>query len=97
MLREIVWSRRAIQENLEILEYWINRNKSYTYSTKLDSLLKENINLIASIPEIGKPTDSPSVRVKIGREYLIYYRIKPDSIEILSIWDSRRNPQKFKL
>jgi plasmid stabilization system protein ParE len=97
MLREIVWSRRAIQENIEILEYWINRNKSDSYSIKLDKLFKENINLVASIPELGKPTDFPFVRIKIIRDYFIYYRIKPNAIEILSVWDSRRNPQKFKL
>jgi plasmid stabilization system protein ParE len=97
MFREIIWSSKAIQEWIEILEYWTNRNKSNAYSLKLDHLFKESFAIIVKSPEIGKPTDFPLVRIKIIRDYLIYYRIKPDYIEILTIWDSRRNPQKFSL
>ncbi len=97
MLREIRWSNRAIKEWIEILEYWNDRNKSNTYSLKLDYLFKVSFKVIAQSPEIGKATDSPSVRIKIVLDYLIYYRITPTHIEILTVWDSRRNPKKFKI
>lgn len=97
MLREVIWSGRAVQEKIEILEYWKNRNKSNLYSVKLDQYFQEGIQLLTINPELGKPTNESFVRIKIVLDYLIYYRIKSDSIEILSIWDSRRNPQKFKL
>ena len=98
MLREVKWSPRAIHEWVEILEYWKNRNKSDTYSLKLDRLIQEALDRIAKSPEHSKATDeSPLVRVKIFRDYLIYYRIQPEYIDILAIWDSRRNPKKFKL
>ena len=97
MLKEVIWSAKALQEWIEILEYWTNRNKSNAYSLKLDHLFKESLVIILKSPEIGKPTDFPSVRIKIIRDYLIYYRIKPNCIEILTIWDSRRNPKKFSL
>jgi toxin YoeB len=97
MLREIIWSTRAIQEWVEILEYWTGRNKSNSYSLKLDHLFKESFDIILKSPEIGKPTDFPLVIIKIIRDYLIYYRVKQSRIEILTIWDSRRNPKKFNL
>ncbi len=97
MFREIRWSTRAIKEWVEILEYWIKRNKSNTYSLKLDHLFNASFAIISKSPEIGKPTDVPFVRIKIIRDYLIYYRIEPEHIDILAVWDSRRNPQKFKL
>jgi hypothetical protein len=31
------------------------------------------------------------------RNYLIYYQISDSYIDILAIWDSRRDPKKFKL
>ncbi len=97
MLREVKWSTRAVYEWVDILEYWINRNKSNSYSLKLDRLFKEKFDLIAKSPETGKLTDFPLVRIKIVRDYLISYRISSEYIEILAIWDSRRNPKKFKL
>ncbi len=97
MSKQIKWSIRANQDRLAILEYWIKRNQSNSYSTKLDSLFRENIELLAQIPELGKPTNFPKVRVKIVRDYLIFYRIKNAFLEIVTIWDSRRNPKKLKL
>jgi plasmid stabilization system protein ParE len=96
MSKEIRWSARANQDRLKILEYWINRNQSNFYSIKLDLLFKENIELLAQIPELGKPTNLPNVRVKIVRDYLIFYRVKDAFLEIISIWDSRRNPKKLE-
>ncbi len=97
MAKEIRWSIRAHQDRLEILEYWTNRNKSPKYSIKLDKLFRFSVGLLAEHPGLGKPTNLPSVKIKIVREYLVYYQITPDHIEILTIWDSRRNPEKFKL
>ena len=97
MVKKIRWSARAYKDKLEILNYWINRNKSNTYSIKLDRLFDESIELLAEIPELGKSTDFSTVRIKIIRDYLIYYRIGSDHIEIAALWDSRRNPKKFKL
>lgn len=87
---------RATQDRLEILNYWIKRNQSNFYSTKLDSLFRENIELLAQIPTLGKPTNLPNVRMKIVRDYLIFYRIKDTFLEIVTIWDSRRNPKQLK-
>lgn len=96
MPKQIKWSVRATQDRLKILNYWIKRNQSNSYSTKLDSLFRENIELLAQIPELGKPTNLPDVRIKIVRDYLIFYRIKDAFLEIITIWDSRRNPKKLK-
>ena len=97
MAKEIEWSERARKELFEILYYWTKRNKSKTYSEKLNSLILEAIELIADAPETGVPTKFINVRIKIVRDYLVYYRIQPELIEVLAIWDSRRNPKRFKL
>jgi len=97
MVREIRWSSRADRDREEIETYWINRNKSNTYSLKLDQLFRQNIDLLVKIPEMGKTTKFPGVRFIIVLDYLVYYRATSAAIEIITIWDSRRNPKKFKL
>ena len=91
------WSVRADQERLGILEYWFNRNKSAEYSIKLSQLFREAVDLIAEFPDTGKPTKFPFIRKKIVRDYILYYETTTEYIEILTIWDTRRNPKKFKL
>ena len=84
------WSLRAIFDKIEILDYWIQRNKSTKYSDKLDVLFDQAIELVARFPESGKKTDYRNVRIKIVRHYLVYYRIKKDGIEVVRIMDPRK-------
>jgi toxin YoeB len=95
MVKEIVWSKRALIERFQILDYWINRNKSSRYSVKLDRLFLQQIELLSLHPYIGKTTTSGSVRIKIVSNYLIFYDILETEIHILSIKDGRQNPGKF--
>lgn len=97
MPKQIKWSVRATQDRIEILEYWTKRNQSNSYSIKLDLLFRENIELLAQIPALGKPTNLPDVRIKTVRDHLIFYRIKDAFLEIVTIWDSRRSPKKLKI
>ena len=98
MAAKIIWSTRARLERLEILEYWVKRNKSKTYSRKLFQLFRIGMKKVAEMPTSGIPTENPDIRIKIVRDYLIYYHISASkTIEVLTVWDSRRNPKKFKL
>jgi toxin YoeB len=97
MAKEIRWSVRADRDRIAILEYWANRNKSTVYSNKLNKLFIKKVEALAELPDSGKPTKNLSVRIKIVRDYLLYYRISANVIDVLTIWDSRRNPKKFKL
>ena len=97
MARRIIWSGRAHHDRIEIYKYWNKRNKSNLYSKKLNVLIKEAVKLIADYPGIGKPTDDKTARIKIVRDYLIIYEIDNiGQLLILSIFDSRQNPDKLK-
>lgn len=97
MVKQIIWSRRAQTDRKFIFKYWNERNKSHLYSKKLNELFKEAVKLIADYPEIGKPTDNKNARIKIVRDYLIIYEVdNKDRLLILTIWDSRQNPQKLE-
>ena len=50
----IFWTNTAIKQRNYTFEYWNERNKSTTYSKKLNSSLKERINILKINPELGK-------------------------------------------
>jgi addiction module RelE/StbE family toxin len=93
MVKKIIWSEHAHKSRKEILQYWIDKNKSPTYSVKLNLLFKEAVQLLSEFPRIGKLTTIEGVRAKIVRDYYIFYQEKSDRIFILSIWDTRQDPQ----
>ncbi|KGO91263.1 type II toxin-antitoxin system RelE/ParE family toxin [Flavobacterium subsaxonicum] len=97
MVGRVIWTEKAINDRDDILEYWFERTGSKTYSTKLYTLFKSNLRLILKQPEIGKPTEAADIRIKIIRDYFIFYKISDNNITVLTLWDSRRNPNKLKL
>jgi len=95
MAKKIIWPRLAQNNRIQILDYWITRNKSVSYSKKLNRIFEETASLLSKHPKIGKKTDVPDVRIKILKDYFFTYRETEKQIEILTIWDSRQDPEKF--
>jgi plasmid stabilization system protein ParE len=95
MAKRIVWTRKAQLDRKEILHYWRINNQSPEYSRKLNELFKKNIALIAVHPHLGRETDFDNVRIKLVRDYLIFYEEAEKTIIILTIWDNRRNPDQI--
>jgi len=95
MARRIIWSFRAQNDKKGILDYWRRRNKSDVYSKKLNALFKQSIKILQDFPQIGKETDDRKVRVKIVKDYFIIYEETQTQIMILTIWDSRQDPDKL--
>jgi toxin YoeB len=96
MVKQIIWSRLAHNDRLNILDYWIKRNKSTAYSKRLNQIFENTAELISKHPKIGKQTEIQRVRFKIVKDYLFTYRETDETIEILTIWDSRQDPEKFE-
>lgn len=97
MAKKIVWSLKAKKELIEILQYWIKRNKSSTFSIKLNSLIELQLNLILDFPKIGRATDIPNVYIKVIHKYLLYYEFKDDTLYVLTIRHSSKNPKTLTL
>ncbi len=90
--RKIVWSNRAKKRLYGILEFYIERNKSKSYSIKLYKLLNKEIKLLLKYPALGLKTSEESVRGLIIDTYIIYYEVTEDKITIHTIWDCRQDP-----
>jgi addiction module RelE/StbE family toxin len=95
--RKIVWTQKANEERKEILAYWIERNQSKTYSIKLNNLIKDTLQIAALYPDTGRKTTFENIRVKIIRDYLLFYEANKTTLIILAIWDFRRNDKTLTI
>lgn len=95
MAKQIIWSIRAYNDRINIFEYWNSRNKSSSFSKKLNLLFNRAVELLANHTSIGKPSEFPNIKIKVVRDYLIIYEDTPELLIILTIWDSRRNPEQL--
>jgi toxin YoeB len=94
---KIEWSVDARLDLFDILEFYLERNGSPTYSIKLNRSINKNIQHLSQNPFLGIQTDYESVRTLISGEYQIIYEIIEDIILIVMVWDLRRNPEEKNL
>jgi len=90
---KVEWSIEARLDLLDILNFYVVRNKSIAYSKRLNSKINNSVKLIAKQPLIGVQTDIETVRAFISGDYQIIYEIIDQTILISMIWDCRRNPE----
>lgn len=93
--RNVIWTRTADLQFVGILEYWVKRNKSNTYSKKLVKLVSERTKQIVEKPLIYKATDFEHIRVSSLGNFSIYYKVSDKEIFITAFWDNRQDPKKL--
>jgi len=96
MAFKIIWTVKAQNDRVEILQYWVDRNKSTLFAVKLNEIFNERVELLAQYPNLGKRTDMKHIRAHIVRDYIIFYKIIEKTIVIISIFDASQNPRKLK-
>jgi plasmid stabilization system protein ParE len=94
MAQKIIWSHTASNELLSILQFYFERNGNTKYSEKLLSEIDSIVSLLIDHPLLGKTTDKEPYRIVIRGNYEIIYRIDHDTVYIVSLWDSRKNPNE---
>lgn len=95
--REIKWTLRALKDKMAIYEYYIHRNKSIVYPQKLDRLFNEVMTLTVSFPHSGIKTEFENIRIRIVKHYKLVYKITDTTIEVLTVWDSRKDSKNLKI
>jgi toxin YoeB len=97
MVRRLIWPVEARNSRKNIFDYWNNRNKSKVYSRKLNFLFNTNLKIVIQLPEFGKPTFREDSKFIIVNHFEIIYKITPNEIVVLDIWDTRQNSQDFPI
>ena len=93
MARKVKWTHTALRERCEIFDYWNRRNKSTRYSHWLRKRLQDMIRQLAEQPSTGALTEEYGIYRKLVRDYYLFYRFSATEITVISIWDTRRNPE----
>ncbi|HNF49626.1 MAG TPA: hypothetical protein PLF48_09620 [Chitinophagales bacterium] len=60
--KKIVWSQKAEDDLMQILEYWFNRNKSIVFTEKLTVEIFEAIQILKTHPNFGRMINQAEFR-----------------------------------
>lgn len=94
MAKRVIWTPTASAELENIIEYWNERTKSKTYSSRISKNIKAISRLLSKHPEIGRKSSFPNVRVRpFMKHFQIIYSVREEDLVILSFWDNRQNPE----
>jgi len=97
MAKRVVWSSRADWIFTKILEFYIERNGTKTYSQKLNNEVLSIVSILSKQPFLGIKTDIENLRVIIKGDLKIFYQIEMDKILIHLVWDCRQNPKSLNI
>ena len=93
--RAVVWTRTADIQFVGILQFWVEKNKSNSYSKKLMSLVSDRTEQIAKKPFLYKSADFKDIRVASLGHFSIYYKVFDDRIIVTAFWDNRQDQKKL--
>ena len=95
MALEIEWTANALEDYRQVVDYLL---KDWSIKVAIDFIdnLEKRIHNLSSFPNIGIASiKNSSIRsIVITKHNKLYYRVLPDKIEILDIFDTRQNPSK---
>jgi len=93
--REVVWTRTADIQFVGVLQFWVEKNKSNSYSKKLVKLVSHRTEQIAKKPFLDKSADFKETHVASIGHFSIYYKVHDDRIIVTAFWDNRQDPKKL--
>ncbi len=97
---KVKWTPQAEERYIEILAFWINHNKSDSYSLKIIDEVERQEQLLKINPYIGAVvfgTKEEIRRVLVLHNFSVFYRIQNSVVEIVSFWSNKNNPQELNL
>lgn len=95
---KVLWTDHAISELNETTEF-LEKNWTERELRNFIAKLDHTIELISKTPEIFPASlEKKDIRKAVVEKYnSLYYRINKDSIEIVSIFSSRKNQKKKEI
>lgn len=93
--RNVIWTRTADIQFVGILEYWVKRNKSNTFSKHLIEIVAERTKQISETPLIYMAAGFKDTRVASLGNFSLFYKTTHEEIIITAFWDNRQSPKKL--
>lgn len=92
---KIIWTNFAEQSLYEILYFYQIKNKNNIFSIKLYNEIIKAVQIREDYPFTGKQNLFYHYRELILERNSVFYNVINDNIEILMVWDNRRNPEEL--
>lgn len=98
MAFEIEWTKRADREFDEIIEY-LSKEWNYRVKNNFIERFYHKLDMISYFPEIGVSiSKEKKIRGILVTEHVrIYYRVKNKKIILITLYDTRQDPEKLNI
>lgn len=94
---KILWTDHALSELAQTILY-LEQNFSDKEIQKLAQKIENTIELISHNPNLFPKSEKKNVHKAVILKYnTLYYRIKGDIVEIISLFSNRQSPKKRKI
>ncbi len=95
---KILWTDFALSELEKTIEY-LEKNWTERELSNLAIEIEETLTLLSHNPNLFQSSDIKKEirRVVVAKHNTLYYRVKNNTIEIISFFSNRQSPKKRKL
>ncbi|HET7842210.1 MAG TPA: type II toxin-antitoxin system RelE/ParE family toxin, partial [Terriglobia bacterium] len=90
---KIVWTEQAIAD-LEEIEHYIAQERP-SAARRVAAHLVTSVEHLAEFPQLGRPGPRPGMRSLVTPPYVISYRVRSGSLQVLTIWHGRRQRREI--
>jgi plasmid stabilization system protein ParE len=96
-ISKVLWTEEANKNLSNIIKY-LEDNWTKREIEKFLKKLNKQISIIQSQPDSFPKTNNYNVRRSVvAKQITLYYSISQDTLNIVSLFDNRQNPQKLKI
>ena len=92
---QIIWLKTALKNLNELAEYIAQENLAA--AQRVVDAIEKQVNLLATQPALGRPGRILGTRELVisNTHYLVPYRIKNNTVEILRVFHTSRKPLQY--
>lgn len=91
--RTVEWSKEALMDLIEIMNYYIKRNKSKTYSQKLNRDIRLKLKTIDFTVALPQKTSVENLFYFTHNHISVCFEIANNSLKVQLVIDDRRSPE----
>jgi plasmid stabilization system protein ParE len=98
--KQLTWSFRAENDIADILRFFLERNGNNDYGERLSKAFRGTAELVRNNVKLGmrQTFRGRDIRfIVVEKNYQLFYEVKANQVEIIKIWDARRNPDDLEL
>lgn len=70
--RRIIWSFKVKEKRVELMQFYIQRNKNKNYAKKLNSIINQELRRLIDYPNLGIRTEFDQIRGLIIKDLILF-------------------------